>query len=188
MKGALALGVVVLFTLIACAPQEQQYIQQPTQQSMNEVSTMKLISANFRHDGKIPAKHTCDGNDVSPQLSISDLPEGTESLVLIMDDPDAVKPAGRVWDHWVVWNIPATTTEIPEGKEPEGIHGLGSSGRLGYSGPCPPDKEHAYHFKLYALDIPDIGLPEGATKADVEAAMRGHVIGQVELVGRYQRS
>ncbi len=148
---------------------------------------MKLTSSAFQHDGKIPSKHTCDGADLSPQLSISGVPLETKSLILIMDDPDAIKPAGKVWDHWIVFNIPPTTTEIPEGEEPTGVHGQGTSNNLKYHGPCPPDAEHRYYFKLYALDT-ILSLPEGVTKKQVEEAMKEHILARTELMGRYERS
>ena len=103
-----------------------------------------------------------------------------------MDDPDAVVPAGKVWDHWMVWNIPPITREIPEGKEPKGVHGKGTSNNLQYKGPCPPDRVHRYFFKLYALNT-GLSLPEGSTKAEVEAAMKGRIIARAELMGRYER-
>ena len=147
---------------------------------------MDIKSAAFENNGKIPAKYTCDGEDVNPRLEISNIPVGIKSLVLIMDDPDALKPAGKVWDHWVVFNIPPETTLIEEGKEPQGIQGITSFGRLGYGGPCPPDTEHRYFFKLYALDS-KLTLSEGATKQEVEEAMKEHVIEQIELIGKYER-
>lgn len=145
---------------------------------------MQLTSAAFTNNGIMPAKNTCDGEDVNPSLQIGGVPEGTQSLVLIMDDPDA--PAG-VWDHWVVFNIPPDTVEIAESQEPRGVHGKGTSGNSEYHGPCPPDGEHRYFFKLYALDT-TLDLPEGTSKAEVEQAMDGHVLEQVELIGLYERS
>ncbi|MBI4149355.1 YbhB/YbcL family Raf kinase inhibitor-like protein [Candidatus Woesearchaeota archaeon] len=147
---------------------------------------MQLSSQAFVHNGSIPSQYTCDGNNTSPPLAMSGVPKEAISLVLIMDDPDAVKPAGRVWDHWIVFNIPPTTTIIEEGKEPKGIQGRGTSGSSGYQGPCPPDAEHRYFFKLYALDTM-LRLPEGAAKKEVEAAMQGHVLAKAELRGRYER-
>jgi len=147
---------------------------------------MRLTSSAFQEGGSIPQKFTCDGSDTSPPLSISGVPEEAKSLVLIMDDPDAMKPAGKVWDHWIVWNIPVGTMEIEEGKEPEGVHGKGTSGNLKHHGPCPPDAEHTYVFKLYALDA-KLDLKEGATKPEVERAMEGHVLTKTELRARYKR-
>lgn len=147
---------------------------------------MNLTSPLFKYNEKIPPRYTCDGEDINPPLLISDVPKKAKSLVLIMDDPDAVKPAGKVWDHWVVWNIPPGTKEIKEGEEPQGVYGMGTSKNLGYKGPCPPDNGHRYYFKLYALDT-EIALSYGSVKADVESAMEGHTLAQAELIGLYTR-
>ena len=147
---------------------------------------MELKSSAFENNGKIPSKYTCDGNNISPQLSISDVPKNAKSLVLIMDDPDAVKPAGKIWDHWIVFNIHPETKEIPEAQEPQGVQGITSFGRLGYGGPCPPDAEHKYIFKVYALDT-ELDLGEGVTKEDVKKEMKEHIIEKTELTGRYER-
>ena len=150
---------------------------------------MKLTSPVFEHEGKIPAKYTCDGGNISPPLTISDVPSKAKSLVLIMDDPDVPKNLREdgMWDHWVVFNIPPSSSEIKEGKEPDGAHGIGSGGNLNYFGPCPPDREHRYFFKLYALST-ELDLLEKATKQQVEKAMEGHVLVKVELMGRYERT
>lgn len=149
---------------------------------------MKLISPAFAHQGKIPAKYTCDGENVNPPLRISDVPAQAKSLVLIMDDPDVPKHlrADGMWDHWIIFNLPSSLTEITEGKEPEGVHGIGTSNNLDYFGPCPPDREHRYFFKLYALDSL-LSLSERATKKQVEKAMEDHILAQAELIGRYER-
>jgi len=149
---------------------------------------MKLMSPAFEHEGKIPSKHTCDGENTNPPLTISDVPSGAKSLVLIMDDPDVPKHlrADGMWDHWVVFNIPANLSEVEEGEEPMGTNGIGTSGNLKYNGPCPPDREHRYFFKLFALDT-QLDLPEKSTKADVEKAMAGHVLFHAELMGTYER-
>jgi hypothetical protein len=144
---------------------------------------MKLESPSFSNNGSIPEKYTCDGEDMIPPLKISDVPAGTKSLVIIMDDPDA--PAGT-WDHWIVFNIPTDTGEVREGVEPTGIQGMTSFKRTGYGGPCPPDREHRYFFRLYALDIM-LSLPEGSTKKEILTAMSGHVIEESELIGLYNR-
>ncbi|PIO08546.1 YbhB/YbcL family Raf kinase inhibitor-like protein [Candidatus Pacearchaeota archaeon CG10_big_fil_rev_8_21_14_0_10_34_12] len=144
---------------------------------------MELRSPAFENGGKIPSKYTCDSEDLSPRLEISNIPEGTKSLVLIMDDPDA--PIG-MWVHWVVFNISPETKVIPEGEEPKGIHGKGTGGNKDYMGPCPPGGEHRYFFKLYALDT-ELDLNEGATKTDVEGAMENHILEKSELVGKYKR-
>lgn len=145
--------------------------------------TLRLVSAAFAHNDLIPEKYTCDGNNFSPPLIISGTPTGAKSLALIMDDPDA--PAG-VWDHWLVYNLPAGTTELKEGEPPVGTLGLGTAGNVNYEGPCPPSGIHRYFFKLYALDI-ELPLPPGATKGEVMEVMRGHILDQTELVGRYGR-
>src|SRR3989338_8309084 len=112
---------------------------------------MNLTSLAFQHQGKIPSKYTCDGADVNPPLAISDVPPNAKSLVLIMDDPDALKPAGKVWDHWIVWNIDPNKNIIYDNTVP-GIQGVNSVGKNSYGGPRPPDGTHRYFFKLYALD------------------------------------
>lgn len=150
---------------------------------------MKLTSPAFEQGGKIPAKYTCDGENINPPLTISDVPSEAKSLVLIMDDPDVPKRlrADGMWDHWIVFNMPPSLTEIVEGKEPEGIHGIGTGKNLDYYGPCPPDREHRYFFKLYALDT-QLNLPEKATKKQVERAMTERILAKTELMGRYERT
>lgn len=151
-----------------------------------EVGTDKLRIASpaFPENGLIPSKFTCDGADVSPPLSVVGIPEKTRTLALIVDDPDA--PAGT-WVHWVVWNIPPGTREIPENSVPEGaIQGTNDFGKQKYGGPCPPSGTHRYFFKLYALDAP-LALKPGASKGQVEEAMEGHVLARAERVGVYRR-
>jgi len=132
----------------------------------------------------IPAKYCCDGADVSPPLSIEGAPKETKSLALIVDDPDA--PVGT-WVHWVVWNIGVGTREIPENAVPQGaVEGMNDFRKRKYGGPCPPSGTHRYFFKLYALDAP-LPLKPGAAKAQVEEAMKGHVLAQAELIGLYRR-
>jgi len=147
---------------------------------------MKITSSNF--ENKIPSKYTCDGEDTNPQLSFTGVPENAKTLVLIMDDPDVPKHLREdgMWDHWIVFNIPPETSGINEGQEPPGTHGKGTSGNLKYHGPCPPDREHRYFFKLYALDS-SLDLPEGSSKKEVEEAMQNHIIEKTELVGLYER-
>ncbi len=149
---------------------------------------MKLTSTVFEHGGKIPAKYTCDGKNINPPLTISQVPSSAKNLVLIMDDPDVPKRLRKdgMWDHWIVFNIPPSLTEIQEGEEPQGIHGTGTGGNLNYYGPCPPDREHRYFFKLYALDT-ELNLPPKATKQEVERAMEDRVIATAQLMGRYER-
>ena len=155
----------------------------------NKQWTMKLESASFSHNQLIPSQYTCDGDDTNPPLVISNIPADAKSLAIVMDDPDAIKPAGKVWDHWVVFNIPISENnmlEIPENSEPDGTHGIGTSGNKKYHGPCPPDGEHRYFFKAYALDAM-LNLAEGATKTEVERAMEKHIVDQAELMGTYNR-
>ncbi|OGH93233.1 MAG: kinase inhibitor [Candidatus Magasanikbacteria bacterium RIFOXYD1_FULL_40_23] len=152
---------------------------------------MQLTSPVFNTNEKIPAKYTCDGENISPPLEISGVPEGAKSLVLIMDDPDIPEAAKKsfnieVWDHWVVFNIPVEVKIIEEGMNPPGVLGKNTRDNMAYGSPCPPDKEHRYFFKLYALDIV-LELPAGSSKAGVEKAMLGHALEKVELVGRYER-
>ena len=148
------------------------------------MDTLKLTSSVFEHNGKIPSRYTCDGDGINPELRIEGVDEDAKSLVFIMDDPDA--PSGT-WDHWVKFNIATTTTKIAEASEPEGISGIGTSENKSYLGPCPPDGEHRYFFKLFALDSM-LELEEGATKKEVESAMEGHVLQNTELIGLYERN
>ncbi len=144
---------------------------------------MELTSTAFEPNDAIPEKSSCDGDDVSPQLAIAGTPDGTKTLVLIMDDPDA--PVGT-WDHWIEFDIPATTATVREGAGLLGTPGNNRWGRTGYGGPCPPGGTHRYFFKLYALDRA-LNLPEGSSKQAVEAAMAGHVLANAELIGLYSR-
>lgn len=143
---------------------------------------MNLTSPAFTHEASIPARFTCDGDDVSPELVITAVPVDTISIVLIMDDPDA---PGGTWDHWVAYDL-APTTSIPEDVGPIGTGGSNSWQRTGYGGPCPPSGTHRYFFTLLALDA-ELGLPEGAGKADLLAAAQGHVIAEAVLMGTYSR-
>ena len=150
---------------------------------------MNISSTEFKNGESIPAKFTCQGENINPELIIEGVPAEAKSLVLIMDDPDipdfVKKSMGiDVFDHWVVFNIPPQTAKIAEGTEPEGTAGLNSSSKNGYTGPCPPDREHRYFFKLYALDLM-LDSPLGSDKQTVEKAMAGHIISQAELMGTY---
>lgn len=149
---------------------------------------MQLTSSAFENQGKIPAKYTCDGANINPPLTIANVPESAKSLVLIMEDPDVPKKLRKdgMWDHWIIFNIPPNLREIQEGREPPGIHGLGTSENLDYFGPCPPDREHRYFFKLYALNA-ELKLLQKVTKKEVEIAMKEYIIAQAELMGRYAR-
>ena len=151
--------------------------------------TLTLTSTAFDHQSEIPMRHTCEGEDVSPPLAWSGVPAGTQSLALIVDDPDAPDPAApqRVYVHWVVYNLPPQATGLAEDVDalPAGtLDGTNDWQRTGYGGPCPPIGRHRYFHKLYALDtvLPDLGRP---TKAKLEQAMAGHVLAQATLLGTY---
>jgi len=156
--------------------------------SSNYEAIMKLTSPAFEHAGKIPMKYTCEGKNINPELHISEVHSKALSLVLLMDDPDvpkSLRPDG-MYDHWVIYNIPQETKVIAENCQPPGVRGKTTSDTLSYVGPCPPDREHRYFFKLYALDTL-LDLHEGATKKEVEEAMEGHVIEECELMGTYNK-
>ena len=144
---------------------------------------MKITSSAFQQAASIPSKFTCDGADASPPLQISDVPSGAKSLVLIVDDPDA--PSG-LFTHWIVWNIPPQTGSIDEGSSPKAVQGTNDFGKSGYGGPCPPAGTHRYYFRIFALDR-ELDLSFGAKRAQIDAAIKGHVIAQGELMGRYSR-
>ena len=144
---------------------------------------MKITSSAFQQGGNIPSKFSCDGANTSPPLQISDVPPETKSVVLIVDDPDA--PSG-LFTHWAVWNISPQTSTIAEGNAPKGVHGTNDFGKSGYGGPCPPSGTHRYYFRIFALDR-ELDLPSGAKRSQLDAAMKGHVVAQGELMGRYAR-
>lgn len=144
---------------------------------------MRLTSGAFDGEGVIPERFTCDGLDVSPPLTLHDVPTAAVTLVLVMDDPDA---PGGTWDHWVTYDIP-TASEIPEAVASLGTPGRNSWGRTAYGGPCPPSGTHHYVFTVYALDS-DLGLGPGADKATVLVALADHVLAKATLMGRYSRS
>ncbi len=167
--------------------------REPAGAAGGTVMDMKIESGAFAEGATIPAKFTCDGPDVSPALTWSGVPAGAKSVALICDDPDA--PVGT-WVHWVAYDLPPTTTTLPEGvpraKEiagggRQGVNDFGDARKSGYGGPCPPPgKPHRYYFKLYALDMM-LGLAPGARKAEVEKAMMGHILAEARLMGRYGR-
>ena len=180
--------VLILIIINGCSTETQEQIIGKGTPVVQEVENMKLTSPAFEHSGKIPSEYTCDGEDISPELKIEDIPDNAKSLALIMDDPDVpknIRPDG-LWVHWVVWNIPTDTKKIVKANEPEGVQGITNFGRTGYGGPCPPDREHRYFFKLYALDI-SLDIPEGSSKDVLEKAMKGNIIEQTELIGLYEK-
>ncbi|WP_201781220.1 YbhB/YbcL family Raf kinase inhibitor-like protein [Ornatilinea apprima] len=187
--------LLLVMALAGCAPPEAAPAEMPpsveegaalsTPEEGSEMG-MKISSPAFEQNAGIPELYTCKGEDISPPLSWAGVPEGTASLVLIMDDPDA--PVGT-WDHWILFNLPANTSELAEDAQayPEGTRlGRNSWKRNEYGGPCPPGgASHRYFFKLYALDMM-LNLPEGVGKAQIEAAMQNHILAQAELVGIYK--
>ena len=153
-----------------------------------------LTSSSFVHGGEIPSRYTCEGDDISPPLAWSGAPAGTRSLALIVDDPDAPDPKApkMVWVHWVLYNIPPSASGLPEAVATDALpagtrEGTNDWKRTGYGGPCPPIGRHRYFHKLYALDTELSGL-SSPTKAELEAAMEGHVLAKAELMGTYQKT
>ncbi|MEX0930240.1 MAG: YbhB/YbcL family Raf kinase inhibitor-like protein [Candidatus Paceibacterota bacterium] len=142
-----------------------------------------LTSSAFKEGEAIPVVHSCDGDNISPPLAWSGVDKGAKSLVLTMEDPDA---PGGIFDHWVVYDIPPNATEIPEGELPPGTPGVGTSGTVGYYGPCPPGERHYYVFTLYSLDTV-LSFPEGASKEEVMEAMTGNVLQKAELTAYFER-
>ncbi len=158
-----------------------------------ETMNLVLSSPAFRHGGLIPKSHTCDGDDTSPPLCWSGIPDGTRSLALLVEDPDAPDPKAptTIWVHWVLYNIPVDSTGLPADLDAEGLPGDARAGkndwqRIGYGGPCPPVGRHRYFFKLYALNIelPDLGHPG---KHELEQAMNNHILAEATLIGTYSR-
>lgn len=149
------------------------------------MASLDLSSPAFADGAPIPDQYGYTERDVNPPLEIEGVPTQTGSLALVMDDPDAVEPAGKIWDHWVVWNIDPETISIPEGWDAAGaVEGQNDFGGLGYGGPNPPDREHTYRFTVYALDT-TLELDSTATKADLEDAIEGHVLAEATLEGTY---
>jgi len=185
LKKVAVLAVVSLLLCCSCKDGEQADSGAVGDQKMD----IKVTSTAFEQGGLIPPKYTCDGADVSPPLQWDAVPEGTKSIALISDDPDA--PMGT-WVHWVMFNLPAETKELAENIPPDKTlpsgarQGTTDFGRIGYGGPCPPSGTHRYFFKIYALDT-EIDLPAGADKPQLLKAMEGHIIGQGQLVGKYKR-
>ena len=144
---------------------------------------MNITSSAFQEGGNIPSKFTCDGGDSSPPLRLAEIPSGAKSLALVVDDPDA--PSG-LFTHWIVWNISPKTNAIAEGSAPQGVQGTNDFGKSGFGGPCPPSGTHRYYFKIFALDR-ELNLASGTKRNQLDAAMKGHVVAQGELMGRYSR-
>jgi len=194
MKKTLIATLALLVLVSGCtqqSPSEPNKTSSPTTQKPFPTSeikniSLKLTSPAFLDGGPIPQKYTCDGEDFSPPINITGVPENTKSLALIVDDPDALGPAGKIWTHWILWNINPLLQEINENSVP-GVQGVNDFGLKKYRGPCPPDKEHRYLFHLYALDT-ELNLPEGSKKSDLEKAMEGHVLQEKVLTAVYKRT
>jgi Raf kinase inhibitor-like YbhB/YbcL family protein len=166
-------------------------LKNPSVTMIPNQADMKITSTAFADNTSIPVKYSCDGKGVNPPLDFLDIPKGTKSLALLVDDPDVPKnllPAG-VFDHWVIYNIEPTVSSIKEESIPPGVQGLNGSEKIGYTPPCPPDRQHRYFFKLYALDS-TLSFPDASkvNKKMVIDAMRGHIIEEAELIGLYNRS
>jgi len=202
MKLAIGLFVIGAVLVIACGGSSSKPSATPTAQSATTpavatpagtggrtVKTVTLTSTAFADGASIPTKYTCDGESVSPPLGWDGPPSGTQSLALIVDDPDA--PSGT-FVHWVIYDLPPSLRGLPEGVSTDakpstgGTNGKNGSGKSGYTGPCPPSGTHHYHFKLYALDT-SLNAPSGWSKDQLLQAMQGRVIGQGELVGTFSR-
>lgn len=173
------LTIVVITLLSACS----SYAKKEALLN-SDFENMKITSPAFAAGEKIPSKYTCDGENINPELVISNIPEGTKSFSLIVDDPDA----SSTWLHWILWNISVDNSVIKENSVPEGaVEGITDFGRTGWGGPCPPSGTHRYFFKVYALDKV-LDLDEGASLNKLKDVMIGHVIESGELVGLYSRN
>jgi Raf kinase inhibitor-like YbhB/YbcL family protein len=182
--------VLITLLVVSCNSENRIIRNSGNSNQINkETNTMKLESSAFKSNELIPAKYTCDGKDISPPLLWDEIPIGTQTIALIVDDPDA---PGRIFVHWLVYNIPNTTHQLTEHTPtvktlPNGaVQGKNDFGKFGYGGPCPPSGIHRYFFKLYALDK-SLDLAIGATKNQILAAMEGHILVSAELIGRYKR-
>ena len=180
----LALGI--LLALAACSTPQPAPTSVP--RAGGEPTAFTIESTAFGEGDAIPKRYTCDGEDVSPELRWEDTPANTRSFALIMDDPDA---PGRTFTHWVLFDIQADVTSLPEGFRAGdiGVAGRNDFGKSGYGGPCPPPGHgpHRYFFTLHALDTDSLNLSDGASRSQVEQALEGHIIGQARLMGRYER-
>lgn len=195
MRRAVIFGLLVLSSAagLACSGASHSASSGDPGLRPKESSDMKIESTAFAAGTSIPTKFTCEGDDHSPPLRWSGVPEGAKSLALIVDDPDAPDPAApkRTWVHWVLYDIPPTTTELPEAVRPDALpagtrEGSNDWKRTGWGGPCPPIGEHRYFHKLYALDVElgDLGQPSAKALAK---AMRDHVLAEAELIGTYEK-
>ncbi|MFH1501420.1 MAG: YbhB/YbcL family Raf kinase inhibitor-like protein [Candidatus Eisenbacteria bacterium] len=184
--------ILTLASLLALAALSSGCGEASPDATVESDARFELASAAFANGAPIPVKYTCDGEDISPPLEWDALPPGTVSLALVVDDPDAVPVAGKIWDHWVLYNIPVRAVSLAEGVPdlvdlPGGAHSGRGTSRVGYQGPCPPPgRTHTYRFTMYAVDtVTD--LPGGATKAQLLEALADHVLAVGELTGTYAR-
>jgi len=183
-------GCVILLLVELIAPWHPGAAGQDQPERRNQ-GMLQLTSSAFEHESNIPAQYSCDGRNISPELSWSTAPAGTKSFALVMHDPDA--PIAGGYTHWVVYNIPASAHHIPENAPNQdqlpggGIQGKNDAGKYGYTGPCPPSGTHRYYFRLYALDT-ELSRDSGVSKASLEKAIHGHILATAELLGRYKRS
>jgi Raf kinase inhibitor-like YbhB/YbcL family protein len=181
--------ILVLLVLISGCITSEQDEEPQIEEDMN-MRAISISSDVFENGSMLSSEYTCDGSDVSPDLSWDTVPAGTRSITLIVDDPDA---PGKTWVHWVIYNIPANSTGLPLGVpknntlDDGSLQGKNDFGWIGYNGPCPPPgKPHRYFFKIYALDT-TLNLKSGGTKSQLETAMSGHILAQGEMVGKYGR-
>jgi len=158
------------------------YLRQTNETMGAEIKELAVTSSAFKNEENIPVKYTCEGDEVSPPINVEEIPEGTKSLVIIMEDPDA--PNGT-FTHWLLWNIDPGTAYLDD-QSIETVSGKNSAGETGYRGPCPPSGSHRYYFHVYALDNV-LDLEEGAEKSELKLAMEPHIIGEGKLMGRYQK-
>jgi Raf kinase inhibitor-like YbhB/YbcL family protein len=185
MTGRQILGLVVVLFLVSAGVLFAFALLPKRSGAPKIQSGMQLSSSAFENGAMIPSRCTCDGDNRNPPLSINGIPEGTVTLALVVDDPDA--PAGT-FQHWLLWNIPPETTKIEEGTSPAGaVQGTNNRGQAAYTGPCPPSGTHRYFFRLTALNT-RLGLDSSATRKDLDLSLEGHVLGTAELMGRYSRS
>jgi Raf kinase inhibitor-like YbhB/YbcL family protein len=185
----LIVGVALLLMSLACAPRIQPAVTSANDTPSPGKTEFKLISNAFKEGEAIPRQYTCDGVNVSPPLEWSGVPRTAKTIAIIADDPDA--PSGT-WVHWVLYNLPAEVIGLVENLPASenvragGFQGKSDFGKIGYGGPCPPTGSHRYFFKIYAVDS-ELTLKAGATKAEVEKALEGHIVGQTQLMGTYAR-
>lgn len=184
--------ILIIFGIFACVNAFAWYLAVTTMQHQQDLkqhdinsNTMKILSTAFENNQNIPAKYTCEAENINPPLLISETPENAQSLALVVNDPDA--PSGD-WVHWTVWNIDPKVAAIKENSIPtSGVQGQTDFGQNKWSGPCPPSGTHHYHFKIYALDTM-LEIPPTFKKAELEEAMQGHILDQSETVGLYQKT